>query len=190
MVDTMVLVYAMQSASAATTVDAKNLRTSARALLDSLDKVRVSAVTWVEFMPNVKEQVREKNKDLLDKFEIVALDPAGAREAERLLVKYRERPKACPSCLGAIGIDVPCKKCGLHSNRQLRLNDIFIVATAVSDPDTDTLYSYDGGVLHFADKVSGCRIARPPSAHGPLFEHPGELAEVIGIDRAKGKPDA
>lgn len=171
MVDTHVVIYAMRRPKTTDPPDLAEKIAASAALLRGLAGVRIAAVTLVEIMRGLKPEERERDevRALFARFQVEALDNSAADLAVKLLDKRRTREKVCPRCLSS-ELEHECPACGRIASSQQRLNDALIAATADTRDDVPVLYTFDGGVLAFGPDVSRCRIEKPPSAFGPLFE--------------------
>jgi predicted nucleic acid-binding protein len=185
MVDTQVLCYAVADpAGAGAGTPLAEMCLASKVRLARMDVVRISAVVWFEIcrMPAMRAALAPfESRFFVDPF-----DGRVAEVAAALVEKCRNAENRCPECWAAKDAQ-PCKRCGANLSRQQRINDALIVATASEARDVETLYSFDGGVLSFAEHVTGVEVKRPPSPHGDLFENlMGGRASVIPIQGGKG----
>jgi predicted nucleic acid-binding protein len=168
LVDTDVLVHATRSSVDAA---AKDKRRDCRTLLQTLDPVVISVITYTELVPYLTDPERKSHAGLLDKFDQRPFGPLEAQLASKLIAKHRSAENVCQRCFGVKTAD-ECQKCGLRRSRGARLNDFYIAATGAIADDIDTIYTYD--FLYLNQYLRGkVEIQRPRNASGPLFEGEG-----------------
>lgn len=168
MVDTQVLSFAIVTEPPTDSKLARMQRDS-KALVSSLDEVRVSSVVLLELMrgpPTVVAKVRASG--ILDLLHVEPIDAAISLVAADLLEMARNRKNTCPRCLNVAGATA-CPKCGQQVSHQQKTHDALIVATASALADIKTLYSYDPGVLELGGFVKNVTVVFPPNLDGPLF---------------------
>lgn len=184
MVDTLVLGYAIFAPAVSDSADsrAQNMREDSRALLNQLQIIHISAITWIELRrmrrlhPNDQALLAEYKR----RFYIHPVDPAIAESSADLLENFVKTPGVCPRCFSFKGSD-PCPKCKAMRSRTSRINDAIVVATANEVTQVEALYTYDGGMLVMAKDVSGCKVMRPPHRDGPLFAHGEEKTNADSV---------
>jgi predicted nucleic acid-binding protein len=183
MVDTNVLGYAIFAPPVGDDDgEVQNMREDSRALLNQLQMIHVSAITWLE----IKRMRRFHPKDqaVLDGYKrrliIHSVDLVIAEASADLLENYGKDIAVCTKCFNPKGPE-PCKKCKAMKSKAARINDAIVVATASEVTQVETLYSYDGGVIMMGKSVSGCQVMPPPHRIGPLFARGEEKAKAGSV---------
>jgi predicted nucleic acid-binding protein len=169
MVDANVLSYGVIGGPDDKDLQRRECHFASRALIERLASVRVSAIAWAEFKRILRPAEVQRADALLKSTYIEKVDAAVVDAATKLLNDYRRVEKVCPTCYGSEESS-PCKTCKRMLSRQQRLNDSFILATAVVLPDVATLYTYDQGIKELAKHTGGCDVKQPPNPSGPLFQ--------------------
>ena len=117
------------------------------------------------------EVLPAKLADLSLHLRVEALSPAAALRAAELLTDHRQEEGVCNRCLNsAIAFD--CPECGAKVPRERRFADMLLLAQAITDEETQGLYTYDKGILSMVDRIEDAplRAARPPNPDGELFD--------------------
>jgi len=195
MVDTMVLAYATTTSP---TPDMKDAVTASVALIGGLKAVRVSAIAWMEYVRANPKHDPEKLAAIQAKLFVDPFDGRAAAKAAEILNAHKATSGVCQKCLSPTKTSIACSKCALHIQKNFRLNDAMIYATAIVLPDVDVLYSYDPGIMAMSHLGSGCTVKVPPNPSGPLFDRisggtstaklislPTPPAEATGSDQKK-----
>lgn len=186
MLDTMVLVFASRKNAPQASGGRVALIQASKTLILSGETLLMSAVVLSEFTPMLKDAAaRDRIKDIT----VAALTGEHVLLAAELAAKLGESKKLCGQCLSPKGT-LKCPGCGNHVSQQYRLNDLHIAAAADCVSDVDTLYTFDKWLLEDVEPLlTRCKIKRPPSATGGLFEHveAEQFAEVTQLP-VKGKP--
>lgn len=169
MVDTQVLSFGLVTEAVARGTAIARQQRDCAALLRSLSAIRVSSIVILELMkapPRVVATVRASG--ILDLLTVEPVDAAIALAAADLLEAARSHKGMCARCFNLAGA-TSCPKCGQQVSHQQKTHDAFIVATASTLADVDTLYSYDPGVLALSGFVKNLHVEEPPNLDGPLF---------------------
>lgn len=179
MVDTMVLIHAVKVPdpkrikSERRLHEARELHQSYRWLIKAMSPLRVSAVTWIEFLRFDPKAEHAKLLGLVSSIDVVAVDDEVAALAAALLHAKYKTPDVCPKCLAHMSERAtPCGECKtLKAPRQHHVDATVVASAAVVE--APVLYSHDTALVGLAallpsDKV--CRVEEPPNTGGPLGE--------------------
>jgi predicted nucleic acid-binding protein len=169
MVDTMLLVYALQAAQNLLPRSAEHYDAAQASyeLLLVTNELYVSAITWFEIHRNVTEPQRGLLVGWEKRLGVLPVDARVAGRAAEIIDAARRAEVMCTKCLTVVKVQ-KCSKCGVQRSGPQRINDILVVATADASASVGTLYSFDNGVICLGDFVKQVRVLRPPSMHPPL----------------------
>jgi hypothetical protein len=152
-------------------LDEERVREVSHSLVLAQPSIRMPTTAWLEVLWTTSEDertyaMRELHPRLSD--DQLTLD--AVEIAVKLARASRSFPNFCNKCWGT-DIDKPCTKCGRLGCREDRRNDLVILASAVVAEGVDTIYTFDGGMLHLAghELLGTLRVVRPtPPAQGVL----------------------
>lgn len=179
LVDTMVLIHAVKVPDPKRITkqellqDARERHQAYRWLIKAMSPLRVSAVTWVEFLRFDPEAERAKLLEITSSVDVVAVDDEVASLAAELLHAKYGAPNVCPKCLAHTSERAtPCGQCKTLKAPRQHLVDATVVASAAL-VEAPVLYSHDTALAGFAALLPPgkvCRVEEPPNAGGPLGE--------------------
>src|SRR5690242_5153173 len=113
MIDAMVFFYAIAAKPRKADEELAMERMSSRTLIDSMELIRISAVTWAEITRRPNERERKEIEKLAGRIAVEAFDVRAAARAGELLRKLRAAEVLCDRCLTSKKPGGPCKVCGL-----------------------------------------------------------------------------
>jgi len=186
MIDTMVLSFGITNPKDSGLDEElrEKVRSSIFLIKNSGDNIAISSITWLELLRCLDKKQEKKCKSLLgNKIRIEGVDGRVAEKAVNLISEIQKSPDFCNKCL------IPkkrenCKHCGLPTAGLSRINDLIIIATAEVNSDIKELYTYDEPMIKLQQYIKNCKISKPPSCDGPLFEDERRLdKKVISIKR-------
>lgn len=166
MIDTQVLIYAVAYPRPG---DHRAKCEKSVALVRRLDPVRITSITWMEFLRKADPQERKKLEAFRTRLRIISVDGRCAQAAIDIITDRMSKQSLCPECLNAMTW-APCRGCQRHRSATQRLNDALILAAADTMAEVDELYTFDNGMLELGKVLVGCTVKEPPSIHGPLYD--------------------
>jgi hypothetical protein len=165
MIDAVVMLHALGVGTGKITSDARywdDARASHH-LVESADKLVISAITWYEILRGLTENQRGVLAPWRGRIDVLAVDAAVAKRAAEIYAESRKSSKVCPKCFTFIK-PVHCDRCGNRRSVSQHSNDIVMVATADVAPEIRVLYTWDGGVLELGKTARKVDVRKPPPA--------------------------
>lgn len=189
MIDSQTLIHAINKPELTDADKPETDRAKAIHLVGLLPVVRVSAITWMEALRNIRDDERPKFEQLRERIQVLAPDEMVIEKAIELM-RAKVKPwetKLCRACLHPADAH-KCASCGHLISNDQRMHDYIIAATADLSTEVEILYTFDRKILALgAERLIRPRVLEPPHTAGALFDQKDRELKAQA-KAAKGKP--